>query len=51
MFIRSAIRVPLLSVVGECQSVWCALKSPVSIVLFEFSMCVIQFVMSSCELE
>ena len=38
---------PLLSVVGECQSVWCALKSPVSIVLFVFSMCVIQFVMSS----
>ena len=33
LFIRSAIRVPLLSVVGECQSVWCALKSPVSIVL------------------
>ena len=32
-------------------SVWCALKSPVSIVLFVFSMCVIQFVMSSCELE
>ena len=51
LFIRSAIRVPLLSVVGECQSVWCALKSPVSIVLFVFSMCVIQFVMSSCELE
>ena len=51
LFIGSAIRVPLLSVVGECQSVWCALKSPVSIVLFVFSMCVIQFVMSSCELE
>ena len=24
---------PLLFVVGECQSVWCALKSPVSIVV------------------
>jgi hypothetical protein len=46
---RLSIRVPLWSVVRECHRGWCALMSPVSIVLSLFSMWVRQVVMSLSE--
>ena len=46
LFILSAMSVPLWSVISEYHIWWWALKSPVTIVLSESSMYVMQFVMS-----
>ena len=51
LFILSALSVPLCSVIGEYHIWWWALKSPVTIVLSESSMYVMQFVMSVSALK
>ena len=46
LFILPAMSVLLWSVIGKYHMGWCALNSPVTIVLSESSMYVMQFVMS-----